>query len=285
MFSRDEQATTATTLTPESESTVKGVMTDRIEAERLVSDRVREYRRPTSMDPLLTVDDDLRTGTIVDRPNRFVVRVRFGDSPERAFLGDPGALENIVEPGREILCRPVDDPDRATDYDAIAVRVTDTYVSVRTALANDLFEQAVRLQALPGFEGYTFRRREPPLPEHGRTDFLLETPDGDSAYVEVKSCTHVEAGVAKFPDRQTERGRRHLRSLDALSQDGHDTHVVFVVQRPDVERFAPFRDVDPAFADLLGRVQAAGVRVHAFTTAFDPPHYWLRERALPIDLS
>ena len=236
------------------------------------------------MEPLLTFDDEVVTGTIVDRQNHFVVRVRFEDTPERIFLGDPGALEGIVESDREMLCSPVDDPDRATDYDAIAVVVDDVYVSVRTALANDLFERALARDAIPRFTGYTVRDREPPLPDHGRTDVLLETPDGDSAYVEVKSCTHVADGIAKFPDRQTERGRRHLRSLEALHNDGYETHVVFVIQRPDVERFQPCRAVDPEFADLLARVQDAGVRIHAVTTAFEPPHYWLRNNDLPVEL-
>lgn len=237
------------------------------------------------MERLLTVDDPLITGTVVDRPNRFVVRVRFDDTPERVFMGDPGALERILEPGREILCSPVDDPNRATYYDAIAVRVDETYVSVRTALANDLFERALARDALPAFAEYDLADREPQLPDHGRTDFLLRTPDEESAYVEVKSCTHVEDGVAKFPDRQTERGRRHLRSLRVLQENGHETSVVFVVQRPDVTRFQSYRDVDPEFAELLADVQTAGVDVHAVTTAFEPPHYWLRDDSLPIDIS
>ena len=236
------------------------------------------------MKPLLTIDDDLLTGTIVDRPNRFVVRVRFEGSPERVFLGDPGALEGTVEPGNEILCLSVDDPDRTTDYDAIAVHVDDVYVSVRPTLANDLFERALARDAIPVFTEYTCRKREPALPDHGRTDFCLETPDGDTAYVEIKSCTHVEDGVAKFPDRQTERGRRHLRSLEALCEDGHETHVVFVVQRPDVEHFQPYRAVDPEFAELLAQVQETGVGVHAVTTSFEPPHYFLRNDELPVAL-
>ncbi|GAB3672724.1 DNA/RNA nuclease SfsA [Halopiger thermotolerans] len=233
---------------------------------------------------LLTFDGELVAGRVVDRPNRFVVRVRFDDDPERAFLGDPGALEGILEPGREILCSPVDDPDRSTDYDAIAIDVDGTYVSLRAALANDLFEAILATDAIPAFGKYELREREPQLPDHGRADFLLHDRSDSPAYVEVKSCTHVEGGVAKFPDRQTERGRRHLRSLESLVDDGTDAHVVFVVQRPDVDRFRPYRDVDPDFAELLARVRDAGVSVHALATAFDPPHYRLRDAALPIDL-
>ncbi|WP_129116307.1 DNA/RNA nuclease SfsA [Halegenticoccus tardaugens] len=236
------------------------------------------------MELLLTIDDDLLTGIIDDRPNRFVVRVRFEDTLGRVFLGDPGALESTVEPGNEILCSPVDNPERATDYDAIAVHVDDVYVSVRPTLANALFERALAHDSIPTFTGYTCRKREPALPDHGRTDFLLDTLSGDTAYVEIKSCTHVEDGVAKFPDRQTERGRRHLRSLKALCEDGHETHVVFVVQRPDVERFRPYRDVDPEFAELLAQVQETGVGVHALTTSFKPPHYSLWNDELPVEL-
>lgn len=234
------------------------------------------------MAPLLTRDDEPVTGTVVDRPNRFVVRVRFDGSPARAHLADPGALEGVLEPGREILCSPADDPDRATDYDALAVRADDVWVSLRAALANDLFERALARDRIPEFADYACRAREPSLPDHGRTDFHLETPAGDDAYVEVKSCTHVEDGVAMFPDRQTERGRRHLRALTGLRAEAH---VVFVVQRPDVARLRPYRAVDPAFADLLERARAAGVGVHALATAFEPPHYRLVAPDLPVDLS
>lgn len=239
----------------------------------------------TDTDHLLVHDGDLIPGQIADRPNRFVVTVRFNGSPERVFLADPGALEDVLVRGREILCSPVDDPDRATDYDAIAVRVDDLYVSVRAVLANELFEAAVTQQLLPGFDGYSVLEREPGLPDHGRTDFQLGSPTGDTAYVEVKSCTHVDDGIAKFPDRQTERGRRHLRSLESLLADGHEAAVVFVVQRPDAERLRPYSSVDPAFADLLTRVHSSGVAVYAFSTAFDPPLYRIQDPALPVDLS
>ena len=265
--------------------------TERFESAAKLRHRVSD----TDATSLLSHEDDLFAATVVDRPNRFVVRVRFdgdegdeagpgGAEPERAFLGDPGALAGIVEPGAEVLCSPADDPERATDHDAIAARVGDVHVSLRAALANDLFEAALARNAVPAFAGYAVARREPALPDHGRTDFALERPDGEPAYVEVKSATYVEDGVALFPDRQTERGRRHLRSLRSLVESGVEAHLVFVVQRPDVEALRPYREVDPEFADLLGRAREAGVGVHAIATEFAPPDYWLRHPDLPVEL-
>lgn len=234
-------------------------------------------------DPLLTHDGELVPGTVVDRPNRFVLRVAFDGEPERAFLGDPGALA-MVEPGSTVLCSPVDDPERKTDHDAIAVAVGDRYVSLRAALANDLFAAVLERDLLPEFRPYEAVEREPALPDHGRTDFRLDgAADAPPAYVEVKSCTHAEGGVAMFPDRPTERGRRHLRSLADLAADGDDCHLVFVVQRADVTAFRPFREVDPAFADRLADVRDRGVGLRVVATAFDPPHYYLRETDLPVE--
>ncbi|MFB6138805.1 MAG: DNA/RNA nuclease SfsA [Halosimplex sp.] len=237
-------------------------------------------------DALLARDGDPVTGEFVERVNRFVIRVDFGDDVGEVYLGDPGKLRDILVPGYEVICEPVDDPERATDYDAVAVRVGDVWVSLRAALANDLFAAVLHRGALPAFDWAETVVREPQLPDHGRADFRLESADGErTAYVEVKSTTHVEEGVARFPDRPTERGRRHLESLESLVADGVEAHLVFVVQRPDVERWEPFREVDPEFADLLARVADAGVGVRALATEFDPPRYYLRETDLPVEFA
>lgn len=234
--------------------------------------------------PLFTYEADLLTGTYVDRPNRFTLRIAFDDRTERVYLRNSGGLETVLETGRRVLCRPVSNPDRATDYDAIAVRVDDRWVTVDATLPNTVFDACIGRELLRRFDGYRIAAREPALPEEGRTDFHLATPGGGDAYVEIKSCTYVVDGVSKFPDRPTERGRRHLRSLIALTEDGTECHVVFVVQRPDGDCLRPFREVDPEFADLLARASDVGVNVSARTTGFYPPDVYLHDPALPVEL-
>lgn len=231
---------------------------------------------------LLTHEDELIRGEVVDRPNRFVLEVRFDREPERVFLGDPGALE-VLSPGSTVLCSPVDDPDRKTAYDAIAVQADDVYVSLRAALANTLFAEALTRDLLPAFTDYTIHKREPALPDHGRADLILSDPaHASEVFVEVKSCTHANAGVGKFPDRPTERGRRHVTSLMDLEAAGTETHLGFVAQRPDVAEIRPFRAVDPAFAEVLGAAAETGVRIHGLVVKFDPPDYLLEDPAIPV---
>lgn len=237
------------------------------------------------MTRLHTITEPLVTGEIRGRPNRFVVTVEFDAETARVHLSDPGALVDIVEPGNEIICRPVQDQDRVTSYDAIAVVVNGVAVSVRASFANELVHQALTHDALPQFDGYAICAREPSLPDHGRTDFKLTSTDGTDEYVEVKSCTYVEDQVAKFPDRQTPRGRRHVKALTGVQDLGIEPHIVFVIQRPDADRFTPYESVDPEFASLLASANESGVGVHAIQTRFTPPAYYLESPMLPIDLS
>ena len=233
-------------------------------------------------EPLVTYDDPLKSGTLRERRNRFSLVASVDGDERPVYLRNSGGLETVLRPGREVLLRRVDDDDRKTDFDAIAVDVDGTWVTVDSTLSNAVFEACLAGERLRRFAGYDLRRTEPPLPEEGRSDFLLDGPDGD-AYVEVKSNTYVVDGVSKFPDRPTERGRRHLRSLTDLARGGTECHVVFVIQRPDADRIQPFREVDPAFADLLAEAADAGVRVCAVSTRFDPPSVHLEETDVPVE--
>jgi sugar fermentation stimulation protein A len=235
------------------------------------------------MDPVLARHDDpLVEGRVVARPNRFVLTVDIDGSTERVYLADPGALA-FLDPGTTVLCSPVDAPGRKTDWDAIAAALEDGYVSLKAVFANDLFLAAFRAGLLSTFEGYRYVESEPSYPMRGRADFLLAPPAGDhDVYVEVKSCTHEEDGVGKFPDRQTKRGRRQLRCLEAIERGGSEAHVVFVAQHPSITSIAPFREVDPEFAELLGDVAATGVSIHGIATAFKPPTYHLLADDIPV---
>ena len=229
---------------------------------------------------LLKYGGQLIKGTIIDRPNRFTLRVRIGSSVQRVYLPNPGKLSTVIAPGRKILCQPKVSNKRKTSFTAFAVFLGEFYVTVNSAFANVIFSKVLEKEALEEFKGCTIASREKRIPS-GRIDFVLQGPRGDEAYVEVKSSTHVEAGVAKFPDRPTERGRRHLAALSELATEGTKCYITFIIQRPDARRFEPFREVDPEFARMVGEAVEKGVKAIAISTEFKPPNLYLR-RVLPM---
>ncbi|MBC7287439.1 MAG: DNA/RNA nuclease SfsA [Armatimonadetes bacterium] len=104
---------------------------------------------------------------------------------------------------------------------------------------------------------------EPPLGE-GRADLAIACA-GTTWIVETKCVTLAHDGVALFPDAPTERGRRHLAHLAALTSTGSlRPAVAFICQRPDVYCFQPNADTDPLFSKALAEAARSGVLVAAY---------------------
>lgn len=233
---------------------------------------------------ILTKKNNFKEGKIVNRPNRFILEVKFGSDLERVYLPNPGALTTVIDENRKVLCEFAGSEDRKTEYNAFAIQVKDFFVTVDSTFANSIFHEILKKNLISDFDNYTFESREPSLPDYGRSDFLLRNEDGSRAFVEIKSCTHVEDGIAKFPDRPTKRGRRHLRSLRKIVGKGEEAYIFFIVQRPDAKEFRPFRDIDEEFANILSEVSSSGVGVRALSTKFEPPKIYLEQRDLDVVL-
>ena len=81
--------------------------------------------------------------------------------------------------------------------------------------------------------------------------------------------TLVEDGVGLFPDAPTLRGVKHLHSLMAAMDEGHRAGVIFVIQRADVETFAPHDEADPLLGKTLRTAATRGVEVWAYRCRVD----------------
>lgn len=197
----------------------------------------------------------------IRRDNRFRVMVEVDGRPLAAHLPNSGRLGELLTPARELRLASMPHPRRKTPYDLKLVRYAGVWVSVDARLPNPLFAEAFQACRLPGFEGYTRAQSEISLGE-SRIDFLLNGPAG-RCWVETKSVTLVEAGLALFPDAPTERGRRHLAEMVRAVEQGDQAAILFVVQRPDARAFCPHAEADPDFARALHQAHAAGVWVLA----------------------
>jgi len=220
-------------------------------------------------------------GEFLRRDNRFRVTVLIHGKPEAAHLPNSGRLGELLVPGRQVFLAPVFSPRRKTPFDLKLVRVGGTLVSVDARLPGPLLLEAIAGGRLPEFRGYTSLKSEA-VYGRSRLDLLLEGPEGP-CFIEAKSVTLVENGVALFPDAPTKRGRRHLEELRRIKESGRRAAIVFVVQRSDAFAFAPNAKADPAFARELLQASRAGVEVLAYLCRVDEDsiEIW---RPLPIRL-
>jgi sugar fermentation stimulation protein A len=224
-------------------------------------------------------------GSIISRPTRFTISAKMDWGNENIYLPNPGKLSTVIKTGREILCLSKTGKHRKTRFNAFAINLDKFYVTVDSNFANTLFQGIVEKKALKRFESFNIAFKEKNIAGYGRIDFVLKDPKDKLAYVEVKSCTHVKQGIAKFPDRPTERGRRHLQTLSEMASASLLTYVVFIVQRPDARLFRPFKEVDPEFAVILKEANSKGVHIVAMTTEFNlPGKVYLRNGRLKVDI-
>jgi sugar fermentation stimulation protein A len=110
----------------------------------------------------------------------------------------------------------------------------------------------------------------------------LDQSSRPSLWVEVKSVTLVDDGVARFPDAPTARGRRHLQELTELTAAGERALVLFVAQREDARVVLPNRTIDPSFAAALARAKRAGVMLRAARFGLDADGRATYLGALPV---
>lgn len=206
---------------------------------------------------------DLIQGRIIRRYKRFLADVELPDgSVITAHTTNTGAMTTCWEPGDAVLLSHHDDPARKLKYTWLACRHGGTWVGVETGMPNRVVADAARRDALPGLPGLVDVLTEQKYgSENSRIDVLATDAQGRRIYIEVKNTTLKIGPRACFPDAVTKRGRKHLRELRGMVDQGHRAAIVFFIHRGDVEAFDVAREVDPAYAEELEHAASTGVEV------------------------
>ena len=168
----------------------------------------------------MNIPGPLIKAKFIERPNRFLTRVELNGKIVDSHLPDPGRLKELLVPGAELYLRPVlAESNRKTRYTTIMVKHDGILISLVSVLPNRFVQESLECCQLPVLEGFRLEKAEVSLGKH-RFDFLLKTAEDNLFYLEVKSVTLVEDGLAKFPDAVTERGTRHVKALENVVLEG-----------------------------------------------------------------
>ncbi len=168
----------------------------------------------------MKIEGPLYDAIFLERPNRFLTLVEINGKVIESHLPDPGRLKELLIRGVRLRVRKVPESvkHRRTMWTTVMVRSGEQYISLDTNLPNKLVKQMLEKKELPFLKDWNLKKAEVKVGNH-RFDFLLEKKNSEF-FLEVKSVTLVENGVAMFPDAVTERGKKHMEELSKLKESG-----------------------------------------------------------------
>jgi sugar fermentation stimulation protein A len=240
----------------------------------------------TPRPPRVAIEAGLR-GRFIERYKRFFADI---ETPEGEILTvhcpNPGSMKGFHRPGAAVRCSTSDDPNRKLRHTLEMMRIGRVWVGLNTVKANTVVERALQAGMPSALSGYAEIQREVPVPgagERSRLDFRLRSRQRGDLWLEVKSVTMAEDGVALFPDSVTARGRRHVETLERLHAGGSRAALLFLVQRADCHVVAPADEIDPAYGEALRHAANAGVEVLALSARVTGSSISV-ERELPVKL-
>ncbi len=217
-------------------------------------------------------------GTLIRRYKRFLADVRLADGTEvTAHCPNSGSMTACCEPGRPVYLSHHDTPRRKLKYTWELIDMGTSLVGVNTQVPNRLVAESIRAGRVAELTGYPDVQREVTIAPGARIDMALRNGNR-TCLVEVKNCTLVEGGRARFPDAVTDRGRKHLTELMEQVARGRRCVMFFLIQRMDARRFEPADDIDPAYGRALREAVAAGVEAMAYDVRIDTEAIALNRR-------
>lgn len=214
-------------------------------------------------------EPELIGGRLIRRYKRFLADVIL-DSGETvvAHCTNSGSMKSCLEDNARVFLSPVSDTKRKTRFTWEMIEINKGWVGINTILPNELVYNYMKQGVIPGLQGYSEIRREVKYKD-SRLDIFASKP-GEECFVEVKNVTLREENMALFPDAVTLRGQKHLKTLTKLREKGLRAVIVYVVQRMDVNSFAPAENIDPAYSETLRMAYKKGVEIFPLQVKVSP---------------
>jgi sugar fermentation stimulation protein A len=227
-------------------------------------------------------NEKLIHGTLIQRYKRFLADIVLDDGTVvTAHCTNSGSMKSCIETGAEVYLSQVADPKRRTKFTWEMIKINGDWIGINTGIPNKLAFEAICAGTIPRLAGYTTVRREARFGD-SRFDVFAESETG-KCFVEVKNVTLKEGKYALFPDSVTLRGQKHLKTLMDVKAAGMRAVMLYIVQRSDVEIFAPAIEIDPGYAKALKIAVLAGVEVIAMQAKVTPEKIEL-DSELPFEI-
>ncbi len=207
-------------------------------------------------------------GTLQKRWKRFLAEVVLKDgSLVTVHCPNPGSMRGNAIPGSKVLLLDTGkdhlQKGRKLRYRWTIAQTNANPVCIDTSISNHVVQKALMEKKIPELSHYTNIEAEYSI-GNSRLDFLLHTNHKSPCFLEVKSVSMVENGIAYFPDSVTKRGQKHLMELMELKHQGHRSVIFFLVQCSGLQTMRPADHIDPVYGKTLRAAANLGVEILAY---------------------
>ena len=226
----------------------------------------------------------LQAAVLLRRYKRFLADVQFVDGrTATVHCPNTGSMLTCSTPGSRVFLSRSDNPTRKYPHTLELIQENGTLIGINTSLTNSVVQEAIQNGLITEFDAPIRIQKEVRTSDGCRLDLALHYASS-ATYVEIKSCTFVQDGIAMFPDAVTVRGQKHLLELADLVGWGYGGAVFFLVQRPDARHFCPATHIDPLYSATLRKVHDLGVAIVVYQAEISPEAITV-SRPLPFSFS
>ncbi|MEO3993864.1 MAG: DNA/RNA nuclease SfsA [Desulfurococcaceae archaeon TW002] len=202
---------------------------------------------------------------LIERLNRFTVKIMVGSEADLAHLTNTGRLREYIVRGREGLCSIIG--GSKLKYRLVAVKDVEGYAILDTLTQSKIFEYLLEHRLIPWLAECTLRSRNFRL-VGVVIDYVLECVDG-VRLAELKSAVlRVDSNYASYPDCPTIRGRKQIKVLADYSSV-FKPYVILIASLPNVTSFKPYCLGDPEIINVIKYASEKGVTFKAINTYLD----------------
>ena len=111
----------------------------------------------------LKLPDTLIEAEFVERPNRFLSRVKIDGEIHDSHVPDPGRLKELLIPGCRVLVEPKQGSQRKTKYATVMVYSGVELISINSQLPNRFTRHCLDHQLIPELSEWKVKKQESKL--------------------------------------------------------------------------------------------------------------------------
>ena len=210
----------------------------------------------------------LISGLFIKRYKRFFVDIKINNKIITAHCPNTGSMYGLLRKDNKVWVSKSNNPKRKLKYTLEIIEDNNSKVGVNTHSTNKIVYHALQNNLIKEIDDILDIKPEIKFGLNTRFDFLVRGKK-HKTFIEVKNVTlSRKKNLAEFPDAITLRGLKHINELLIASRKNYKVFILYLIQRDDCKSFTIAKDIDPNYANALGKAVKNKLKILCYDCKF-----------------